>query len=208
MRFLPRCVQPRMLSPLAFASALVLLVPSQAFAHSGHAGGHGFAAGLLHPVTGLDHLLAMTAFGVLAAHLSIRARILAPLSFLLMMCAGAWAGAQQLGIDLAEAGIAVSLVTLGVMFVARARPSLNVALTAASAFAAVHGLAHGSEMPAGTSGLAYGAGFLAMTAVLLAAGFALGERLSKLDGATARTLERACGSALAAFGLALLAGAL
>ena len=56
----------------ALAAALTLL-PVVGAAHAGHGGGAGFggslAAGLLHPVLGPDHLLAMVAVGLWGAFL-------------------------------------------------------------------------------------------------------------------------------------------
>ncbi|HRE53558.1 MAG TPA: HupE/UreJ family protein, partial [Candidatus Competibacter sp.] len=48
---------------------------------------HGFAAGLLHPLTGLDHLLAMVAVGLFAARAA--GPKLAPATFVLAMALGA-----------------------------------------------------------------------------------------------------------------------
>ncbi|MFN6977257.1 MAG: HupE/UreJ family protein, partial [Gemmobacter sp.] len=45
-----------------FLGALLLSTP--ALAHTGHGGTSGLLAGLLHPVLGLDHLLAMVAVGI------------------------------------------------------------------------------------------------------------------------------------------------
>ena len=57
--------------------ALVTVLASPAWAHPQHLHGpgmeHGLAAGFLHPLLGLDHLLAMFAVGLLAAQVGGRA---------------------------------------------------------------------------------------------------------------------------------------
>ncbi|MFM2042989.1 MAG: HupE / UreJ protein [Pseudomonadota bacterium] len=65
---------------LSVALATALLFPVTAFAHVGpdggaHGGDHGaggLLAGLIHPLGGLDHLLAMVAVGLLAVRLGSR----------------------------------------------------------------------------------------------------------------------------------------
>ena len=52
----------KLLSGLTLAA--VTLAPAVAFAHAGHAGEHsGFIHGFMHPLTGLDHILAMVTVG-------------------------------------------------------------------------------------------------------------------------------------------------
>lgn len=41
----------------------LMVTATAASAHAGHDAGTGFASGLLHPMIGLDHLLAMAAIG-------------------------------------------------------------------------------------------------------------------------------------------------
>ena len=70
-----------------------------------------------------------------------------------------------------------------------------------SAFAIFHGHAHGAEMPATASGLAYGAGFVAATAALHLCGIAIGLSLKMMD--RPRVL-RLAGAAVAMCGVALI----
>ena len=58
--------------------ALALLIAGPASAHSGAGTVFSFQAGLLHPLGGPDHLLAMFAVGLLAAQLGGRAIWLVP----------------------------------------------------------------------------------------------------------------------------------
>jgi urease accessory protein len=68
-------------------------------------------------------------------------------------------------------------------------------------FAALHGYAHGVELPADASGLAFGAGFIAATLVLHFVGIGLGMLASRIP---VRFAARAVGGAIACAGLLLV----
>lgn len=160
----------------------ILLVPSMALAHSGPAGHtHGFAQGFLHPLGGLDHVLAMVAVGLLAAHLGGRALLLVPASFVTVMAAGGALGFKGIALPYTELAIALSVIVLGALVAFRANLSLALASLIAGGFAIFHGYAHGAELPVGTSSLSYAAGFLIATALLHLAGIALGLGFAKLS---------------------------
>src|SRR5437870_3036622 len=130
-------------------ASILALIPALAHAHPGHGaepGGIGW--GLAHPFTGLDHLLAMIAVGLLAVQLGKRALWLLPVSFVSAMSAGAALGMNGVRLPFVEPLILASVLVLGAMVVLAARLPLG-ASTVAVAFAAVfHGQAHGSEIPA------------------------------------------------------------
>lgn len=183
----------------AVALTLATLAGSAA-AHTGH-GTHGFFAGLEHPF-GLDHLLAMVAVGVWSAvALPGARRVWGPLCFVSVMLLGAGFGAGGVVLPFVEHGISASVVIFGLMLVLATRlpPAVGLALIAASA--ALHGLAHGSEIPAGSSFVAYAAGFVLTTAALHLGGFGLGLRLQRAQPVMWRMLGAAVGSA----GLVMLA---
>ncbi|GJE62221.1 HupE/UreJ family protein [Methylobacterium trifolii] len=182
--------------------ALLLLLPQAALAHPGHGGATGLAHGFLHPVSGTDHVLAMAAVGLLAALRGGRALWALPAAFLGLMAVGAALGAAGLSLPFAETGIGLSIVAFGLAAIFGL--GLPVAALAAlvGAFALFHGYAHGAEMPETASGLRYGLGFLAGTAVLHAAGIGLG--LLGLRAGRARTAPL-LGGVVAASGLAILA---
>jgi urease accessory protein len=54
------------LTAAMLAWALLLAAPAAAMAHSGMGGLGGFTAGVVHPLFGPDHLVAMLAIGLLA----------------------------------------------------------------------------------------------------------------------------------------------
>ena len=153
---------------------VLLATTGAALAHPGHGDTAGFVHGFMHPMGGFDHVLAMVAVGLLAAHLGGRALWLVPAAFVAAMAAGGALGMAGVAVPYTEAGIMLSIVVLGLVAVLRLGMPVSVAMALAGFFAIFHGYAHGAEMPAGASGVTYAAGFLVATALLHAAGIAMG----------------------------------
>jgi len=196
----------RRLTRLAVAAALVLL-PGVALAHSGHGDAAGFARGFMHPLGGLDHVLAMVAVGLYAALLGGRALWLVPATFVAVMALGGAAGVAGYALPYTEIGIALSVVVLGVAVALRVGLPALAAMALVGVFAVFHGHAHGAEMPQSLSGYDYAAGFLAATALLHGAGIALGLGIGKLSDLGGRRVAQAAGGAMALAGVVLLVGA-
>jgi urease accessory protein len=154
-------------------SALLLCTSGVVFAHPGH-DVSGFSAGLLHPFTGMDHLLAMFAVGLWAAQMGGRKIWLLPATFMSMLVAGAGLALAHLNLPLFEPGIAASVLALGLLVALSLRlPTLlSVAITAV--FGLLHGYAHGLEMPGSAAPLYYALGFLGATAALHLGGVGMG----------------------------------
>jgi urease accessory protein len=190
---------------LTFLVAAVLTVLSGAAqAHTGLALG-GTAAGFVHPVVGLDHLLAMLGVGIWAAHVATRDRRalwLVPAAFVAVMALGAALAMAGLRLPLIETGVLGSVLLLGVILLAAPSVRLWLPMIVVGLFALFHGQAHGTEMPEAAAPLAYAAGFLAATAALHALGVGVGM-LARRWSASAGT--RALGGLVALGGLALAA---
>ena len=156
------------------AFTLLLVWPVAAWAHiqSGEAGG--FVSGLSHPVSGLDHVLAMVAVGLWGAQLGAPAIWMLPVAFPMMMAFGGMLGLIGLPLPGVEAGIAVSAVVLGAMVMWEVRPPLPVAVAIVAFFAVFHGHAHGTELQPGQNAMLYSLGFVIATGLLHAAGIAVG----------------------------------
>lgn len=166
-------------------AALVLATP--AFAHPGHV--FTFTAGLEHPLSGLDHLLAMALVGVWAAAFGGGGRVWSwPATFASALTFGAVLGHEGVTTPGVETMIALSVTLLGLLVAARAPASLALGMAILAPLGFVHGLAHGSEAPAG-SFLGYAAGFILATAALHASGVLFGRHAAQaarwLGGAAA-----------------------
>ncbi|EWY38110.1 protein hupE [Skermanella stibiiresistens SB22] len=155
---------------LGLAAAALTVMPVAAMAHPGHMELAGFPQGLGHPFGGLDHLLAIVAVGLWAAQLGGRALWALPLSFVGAMVLGGLAGMAGLSLPSVEIGILGSVLVLGGLVAFQARLPLVASATITALLAVFHGYAHGAEMPAAASPLAYGLGFVVATALLHAVG--------------------------------------
>ncbi len=153
---------------------LTLLAAAPAFAHVQRGQAAGFFTGLSHPVSGMDHVLAMVAVGLWGAQLGAPAMWLLPVIFPMVMAMGGMLGLLGIPLPLVEIAIALSAVLLGIMVMTEARPPLALAAILVGFFAIFHGHAHGTELPAGQSGLLYSMGFVMATGCLHGVGIAIG----------------------------------
>ena len=173
----------RIAATLALAATLA---PTLASAHPGH-DGTSLVHGFVHPLGGIDHIIAMVAVGLLAARLGGRALWLVPASFVITMAAAGLAGMAGFALPYVETGITLSVVVLGAIAVFGMAMPVAAAMGLVAFFAIFHGFAHGAEMPETMSGLAYGAGFVAATALLHGVGIGLGLAIA---GARVSTASR------------------
>ena len=195
----------KLLSGLTLAA--VTLAPAAAFAHPGHGEHSGFIHGFLHPITGLDHILAMVTVGILAYQIGGRALWLVPTTFLAIMAAGGLLGVAGVSFYFVEPGIAASVVVLGIIVALALKPPVAVAMALVALFAVFHGYAHGIEAPLDSSTTVYGAGFMLATALLHAAGLAFGMLVGRISATQGQLGYRFAGSAVALTGLVILSRA-
>jgi urease accessory protein len=184
--------------------AAVAIAPA-ALAHPGHEVA-GFAAGFGHPWAGVDHLLAMIAIGIAAAHQQTesRWRLLAlPAAFVVAMAIGAALGFAGDNPQWAEAGIALSLVAVAGLIVARKAP-LGMAILIAALCGLPHGAAHAAEMPSGALADQFMLGFLSATALLHALGVGLAAIIARAPIMASGGLRWASAIGIAGFGLAAM----
>lgn len=193
-------------------SAAVALLPAVASAHPGahaHAGAEhasGFIAGTLHPITGIDHVLAMIAVGFLGARMGRRATWALPLTFVGAMALGgviAFAGGR-VDSSIIEHGIVASVLVLGVMIALGARLPMPLVTGIVAIAALFHGHAHGTELPESASAFTYATGFLVATAALHAVGVAIGVGVARTPQNASLTVARLSGAAIVACGAAML----
>lgn len=182
----------------------IILVPQVALAHSGPLGHDGFAAGLMHPLTGLDHLATMIAVGILGATLGGRAVWLLPLSFVAVMVGGALLGMMGLPLFGVEAAIVLGMIALGAMLLLPPERGLATALALVAGAALFHGHAHGAELPHAALPAQFIAGFVASTSALLL----LGTVCAHLTAHRVLMFRQSVGLAIAGIGVLTGAGML
>ncbi|HVL76352.1 MAG TPA: HupE/UreJ family protein [Noviherbaspirillum sp.] len=187
----------RMAWPRASLALAALLATASAHAHPGH--GEGVVSGLLHPLLGIDHLLAILATGIWASQASLAGQRLLPASFVGAMGLAALAGLAGMPLQALEPGIAGSVLLVGLLIAFRVQMAPAAGALAVAVFAAFHGYAHGAELPVGASAWQYFAGFLFTTLLLLQAGLKAGPLLARWKAALPTT-----GAALAAGGAWML----
>jgi urease accessory protein len=185
---------------------LLLLAPGLALAHEGASLPYGsFLGGLLHPVLGPDHFLAMVSVGILSAQMGGRAIWTVPATFVAVMALGGVAGWLGLPLTSIEAGIAFSVLALGAAIAAERRVPVVVAMAFVGTFAIFHGYAHGAEMPEVATPVTYALGFISGTAGLHLAGVVIGDISQHY--ATGKVVLRAAGGIIAAVGVYFLLAA-
>ncbi len=183
--------------------AAIATFATPALAHSTPGQAKGFITGFLHPLSGLDHVLAMIAVGIWGAQLKRPAIWILPVAFPLVMSFGGLLGIRGVPLPGVEIGVAASAVVLGILIAYELRPPLWVAGGIVSAFAIFHGHAHGTELPKAAAPLAYALGFVLATGLLHLSGITIGL-LDWLP--SGNKLLRTAGVFIAAAGLFLLAG--
>lgn len=176
------------------------VMPALAFAHPGH-DESGLMAGVTHPLTGIDHLLAMFAVGLWAAQQKGSARWKLPVAFVSCMLLGGLLGFDGFSVPYLENGIAASVLALGLLVAVAASPPMAVSIVITGLAGLAHGIAHGIELPQMASPAWYAVGFVAATSALHATGYGL-ARWRPIGGAM---LIRTVGLFSAGAGALLLA---
>jgi len=189
-------------------SAALVLVPTAALAHAGIGRAGGFMHGFTHPISGIDHVLAMILVGIFAYQLGGRALWLVPAAFVAAMALGGALGLGHIPVPLVEIGIALSVIVLGALVATSFRAPVLAASAIVGFFAVFHGFAHGAEMPANASAVAYAVAFLAATAVLHATGAASGFLLAKVGRRSGSIIMRTAGALGLVAGLGIVGGVL
>jgi urease accessory protein len=154
--------------------ALAVEFSQVAEAHTRNGEASGFLSGLLHPISGLDHVLAMIAVGLWGAQLGSPAIWLLPVAFPMVMAFGGTMGLLGIPLPGTEYGIAASMILLGGVVLGQLKPPLWAAALLISFFAIFHGHAHGTELPPGQDGLLYSMGFVCATGCLHGVGVSIG----------------------------------
>lgn len=186
----------------AFWAALFCAMPALAHTTTSDLTG-GFFTGFLHPVLGLDHVVAMVGVGLWGAFLGMPAIWVLPVVFPLVMAFGGVLGVAGVPLPGVEVAIALSAIVIGGAVAFAVRPPLAVAALVVGLFAIFHGHAHGTELPEAANPVAFSLGFVIATGLLHLCGIAFGG-LTHWKGGTVAV--RAGGVGIALIGFAYLFG--
>lgn len=163
-------------------------------------------SGFLHPLHGIDHLLAMVSVGLLSAQMGGRAIWTVPATFVAVMTIGGLLGIVGVGLPWVEYAIAVSVLVLGVALTAnKALPTLLV-IGFVGLFALFHGHAHGTELPALDKSTTYVTGYIVGFIVSTAGLHVIGALMGLIGIRSSRGVKvlRISGACIAAIGVALV----
>ena len=181
-----------------FLVGVMALASGPASAHAGTGLAGGFNMGFAHPLTGVDHLLAMISVGLWGAVLGRPMIYALPVLFPLMMVLGAVLGMFSIPVPSVELGIALSVVVLGICIAVSLRAPVWAAAPIVGTFALFHGYAHGRELPSAADPLGYSVGFVLATGLLHVVGIGIGFVNERPGGAA---LTRGIGGFIGAAGL-------
>jgi urease accessory protein len=159
-------------------AALFLVSPSL-YAHTGGHIDHSLMSGLLHPLTGIDHLLVLLAVGLIAAKQGGKAAFVFPAVFFALMAAGALLNTYGVQVPFVESLIALSLVAFGLLVSISQKQRSKMLFLGISFFAVFHGYAHAAEIPADSSAVQYFSALMLMSLAICAGGCVMGLTTGK-----------------------------
>jgi urease accessory protein len=148
-------------------------------AHAHLIGGDGMLSGFFHPFSGVDHLLAMVAVGIISIQIGGKAMWKIPATFIIFMIVGGILSINGFTMSVIELGIALSVLSFGLFIFFSKRISVNLIMLGVALFAIFHGQAHGAEMPLMASPMFYALGFVASTTLLHVIGIFVGYYAQK-----------------------------
>jgi len=176
-----------MFKRLSISAALLAATTAPAFAHLDPAEHGSLMAGLSHPFSGADHMLAMIAVGLWAAQIGGKARFVIPAAFVSVMALGFLLALAGIGLPFVEPGILASVIGLGLLVALAAKVPVGISAAVVGVFALFHGHAHGGELGTATA-MSFGLGFIIATAILHATGLGLGMAVASRNVPLTRVL--------------------
>lgn len=182
-----------------------VLVPAVSWAHPGDGSGGSFVHGLMHPVGGIDHVLAMIAVGLVAARIGGRAAAFLSASFVAVMVAGLVIGTSWLSPLQIEVGIGVSLIVAGMLVAGQSIVPVAGIMALVGGVALLHGVAHAPTFSGSGAPGAYIAGFIMTTTVAQGAFAGIGVGAMRLRGRFGIYSTRMTGSTIGLVGVGIVA---
>lgn len=156
------------------------VLSANALAHSGDIGSGGFAgfeSGVLHPYSGLDHMLLAVGLGLLFSRGIKRGGVLGGVGLIGMLIIGFIAGLVfDFSSSLVEWWITLSVILTGSLLFNSHR---SASLLMIASFAIFHGIAHGMEIPTGATATGFMLGMVTGMGLLYFVGYGVGRILNE-----------------------------
>lgn len=166
----------RFLNKFLLISCGILLFPDLASAHPGH--NHGLLGGLMHPFTGIDHILGMISMGIWAFNTKVKSNwFKVYICYLVGLISGGIVGLNHLFLFNVDLMIALTIAGTGLIFLKKSPIQLIIKLILTIFFSLWHGVAHGMEIPVMAHPVAYISGFIISSSLLFCVGSVLGNTL-------------------------------
>ncbi|MDQ1268437.1 MAG: urease accessory protein [Campylobacterota bacterium] len=150
---------------------MLLSLSALAFGHTAFLQNSGFGSGFLHPMGGLDHVLAMVGVGIVAFFAAKKGYFLL-FAFIASMVISAILGFIGLEMPFVEEGILLSIAVVFALIGFAKKMPLGAIVAVVAFFGLFHGFAHGAEFQSGNFA-AYMTGFTLSTLFLHLSGIAL-----------------------------------
>lgn len=163
----------RIMGKYLLSACLAGFFPVAAHAHSEH-DATSFLGGLMHPLNGPDHLLAMLSVGIISSLIGGRAIFWIPGAFVSCMLFGGILGVTGVDLPHVETGIALSVLVLGAAIALPFRVPVWLTAIMVGFFGTLHGNAHGVEMPQAAAPVFYSFGFVVSTTIVHLIGVGIG----------------------------------
>ncbi len=157
---------------------MILSLSAFAFGHTSTLESGGFGSGFLHPVSGLDHILAMVGVGMLAFLASKKKGYSLLAAFMGAMMISAVIGYMGYKFMFVEEGTLLSIAVVFALIGYANKISFHAIFAIIAFFGMFHGFAHGAEFQAG-SFIEYMAGFSLSTFMLHISGILLAYAYTK-----------------------------
>ncbi|MCX7100371.1 MAG: HupE/UreJ family protein [Methylobacter sp.] len=135
--------------------ATLLLISPSLYAHTGGHIDNSLMNGLIHPLTGIDHLLVLIAVGLISAKQGGKAMFVFPAFFMALMASGTLLSRYSIQIPFIESFIALSLIAFGFLITTNQNQQTKALFTGTSFFAVFHGYAHATEIPVDFNAASY-----------------------------------------------------
>ena len=173
-------------------------------AHPGHGDYPSLMSGLMHPFSGMDHLLVIFLVGFWSA-CCLKKIWIGPLAFMLGMVFGVLLSLASVSITWLEWAISLSVVFAGVFTILRKKIDPHLSLYLLSIFGIFHGLAHGVVL--NTMQMNFlSASVQDLVGLLLATGMLhlLGVGVAKVSNASLPMISKGTGVISFTYGLLLI----